>query len=206
MDVLSRSAERLLNPLQRSHMEIRILDRAVRFARADIVCLVQDDGVAPREIRLAGICAWTVPNHPRLAILGGRSRGSTLITREASVSGGDGVRFAITLSGPYFIRKQAMRPWRLGILILRGQLSQASVVTRAVPPGLDEQLPGRLQLRPVQRPFGTLSGRRRDSVLRRHQGEEFRSVTPARYLKCTGHTRRIDDSWPARISLGPNLS
>ena len=29
--------------------EIRILDRAIRFARADIVCLVQDDDLVPRD-------------------------------------------------------------------------------------------------------------------------------------------------------------
>src|SRR5829696_6335609 len=29
--------------------EIRILDRAIRFARSDIVCLVQDDDRIPRE-------------------------------------------------------------------------------------------------------------------------------------------------------------
>jgi hypothetical protein len=29
--------------------EIRILDRAIRFARSDIICLVQDDDLIPRE-------------------------------------------------------------------------------------------------------------------------------------------------------------
>ena len=29
--------------------EIRILDRAIRFARAEIVCLVQDDDLIPRD-------------------------------------------------------------------------------------------------------------------------------------------------------------
>jgi hypothetical protein len=74
MSYLDRPADFLIH--SNDLHEIRILDRAIRFARSDIVCLVQDDDLIP-----------------------------------------------------------------------------------PVPPGMDERLPGRLLLRPLQRAIGTLSSR-----------------------------------------------
>ncbi|HZA92193.1 MAG TPA: glycosyltransferase family A protein, partial [Gemmatimonadales bacterium] len=51
--------------------EIRILDRAIRFARADIVCLVQDDDLIPRETDWLNSALGQFSDNPRLAILGG---------------------------------------------------------------------------------------------------------------------------------------
>src|SRR5512132_4712304 len=49
--------------------EIRILDRAIRFARAEIVCLVQDDDLIPRNTDWLDSALRAFSNHPRLAIL-----------------------------------------------------------------------------------------------------------------------------------------
>src|SRR5918997_643556 len=51
--------------------EIRILDRAIRFARSDIVCLVQDDDLIPRETDWLEAALGHFAYHPGLAILGG---------------------------------------------------------------------------------------------------------------------------------------
>src|SRR5215211_4957501 len=51
--------------------EIRILDRAIRFARSDIICLVQDDDLIPRETDWLEAALGHFADHPRLAILGG---------------------------------------------------------------------------------------------------------------------------------------
>jgi glycosyltransferase involved in cell wall biosynthesis len=51
--------------------EIRVLDRAIRFARADIVCLVQDDDLIPREAGWLKAALGFFADHPDLAILGG---------------------------------------------------------------------------------------------------------------------------------------
>jgi glycosyltransferase involved in cell wall biosynthesis len=51
--------------------EIRILDRAIRFARSDIVCLVQDDDLIPRETNWLDAALGYFTDHPGLAILGG---------------------------------------------------------------------------------------------------------------------------------------
>lgn len=51
--------------------EIRILDRAIRFAGSDIVCLVQDDDTIPKETTWAERALDEFTKHPDLAILGG---------------------------------------------------------------------------------------------------------------------------------------
>lgn len=51
--------------------EIRILDRAIRFARAEIVCLVQDDDRIPRETAWLKRALRSFAQYPQLAILGG---------------------------------------------------------------------------------------------------------------------------------------
>lgn len=51
--------------------EIRVLDRAIRFARADIVCLVQDDDLIPDNGWWLNSALAHFTAHPELAILGG---------------------------------------------------------------------------------------------------------------------------------------
>ena len=51
--------------------EIRILDRAIRFARADIICLVQDDDLIPSETGWLEAALTQFNTYPHLAIIGG---------------------------------------------------------------------------------------------------------------------------------------
>ena len=51
--------------------EIRILDRALRFSRADIVCLVQDDDLIPADDEWLTEALASFEALPDLAILGG---------------------------------------------------------------------------------------------------------------------------------------
>lgn len=51
--------------------EIRILDRAIRFARAEIVCLIQDDDRIPLETTWLKRALRSFTRYPQLAILGG---------------------------------------------------------------------------------------------------------------------------------------
>ncbi len=51
--------------------EIRILDRAIRFARAEIICLVQDDDRIPRETGWLNSALKRFNTYPNLAIIGG---------------------------------------------------------------------------------------------------------------------------------------
>lgn len=51
--------------------EIRILDRAIRFASADVVCLVQDDDAIPEETDWLESALRQFDTYPNLAIVGG---------------------------------------------------------------------------------------------------------------------------------------
>lgn len=51
--------------------EIRASDRAIRFARAEIVCLVQDDDVIPCNSAWLNAAVTQFDAHPALAIVGG---------------------------------------------------------------------------------------------------------------------------------------
>jgi glycosyltransferase involved in cell wall biosynthesis len=90
--------------------EIRVLDRAIRFARSDIVCLVQDDDLIPPETDWldAALLAFTV--HPNLAILGGFMGFESFDPDPAKAKriwGGVQFRFVHHVNiGPYFIRRQ----------------------------------------------------------------------------------------------------
>jgi glycosyltransferase involved in cell wall biosynthesis len=91
--------------------EIRILDRAIRFARSDIVCLVQDDDLIPRETDWLDSVLGYFADHPGLAILGG-FRGYYSFDPDPAkaqcISGGDGFRFVHHVNiGPYFIRRRS---------------------------------------------------------------------------------------------------
>jgi glycosyltransferase involved in cell wall biosynthesis len=90
--------------------EIRILDRAIRFARSDIVCLVQDDDLIPRETAWLDSALSHFADHPGLAILGGFMGFESFDPDPAKarrIWGGDRFRFVHHVNiGPYFIRRQ----------------------------------------------------------------------------------------------------
>jgi len=90
--------------------EIRILDRAIRFARAEIVCLVQDDDLIPRGTDWLDTALAQFHTYPNLAIIGGfmgfgsfhpDPRKSKPIWERAPFQFVHHVNI-----GPYFIRKQ----------------------------------------------------------------------------------------------------
>jgi|GEM_PF-1557529 len=98
--------------------EIRILDRAIRFARADIVCLVQDDDLIPRETNWLLSALGQFSAYPRLAILGGFMAFESFDPDPAKAKriwGGDEFRFVHHVNiGPYFIRRgsyEALGGW-----------------------------------------------------------------------------------------------
>lgn len=90
--------------------EIRILDRAIRFARSDIVCLVQDDDVIPRESEwlLDILQQFTV--NPQLAIVGGFMGFDSFDpdpARAKRIWGSTKFRYVNHVNiGPYFIRRR----------------------------------------------------------------------------------------------------
>ena len=90
--------------------EIRILDRAIRFARSDIICLVQDDDIIPRETTWLDSALRNFADHPRLAIVGGFMGFNSFDPDPAKAKrlwGGDRFRFVHHVNiGPYFIRRQ----------------------------------------------------------------------------------------------------
>lgn len=90
--------------------EIRILDRAIRFARADVICLVQDDDTIPRDTTWLDSALSNFADHPRLAILGGFMGFESFDPDPAKVKriwGGERFRFVHHVNiGPYFIRRQ----------------------------------------------------------------------------------------------------
>jgi hypothetical protein len=90
--------------------EIRILDRAIRFASAEVICLVQDDDLIPRQT------GWLEPvlrhfeTFPALAIVGGfMGFGSFHPDPEKAKPIWEEAPFQFVHHvniGPYFIRKQ----------------------------------------------------------------------------------------------------
>jgi hypothetical protein len=54
--------------------EIRMFDRGIRFASAEIICLVQDDDIIPRETGWLDCVLEEFKKHPNLAIIGGFHR------------------------------------------------------------------------------------------------------------------------------------
>lgn len=90
--------------------EIRILDRAIRFARAEIICLVQDDDLIPQETGWLDTVLAQFNTYPNLAIIGGfmgfcsfhpDPKEAKPIWRAAPFQFVHHVNI-----GPYFIRKQ----------------------------------------------------------------------------------------------------
>jgi glycosyltransferase involved in cell wall biosynthesis len=90
--------------------EIRILDRAIRFARSDIVCLVQDDDLIPPDNGWLQAALGRFTTYPQLAILGG-FMGFERFHPDPSVTipiwGETQFRYVHHVNiGPYFIRRE----------------------------------------------------------------------------------------------------
>ncbi|MBC8065133.1 MAG: glycosyltransferase [Chlorobia bacterium] len=90
--------------------EIRILDRAIRFARAKIICLVQDDDLIPQETGWLETALAQFNTYPNLAIIGGFMgfRSFHPDPKKAKpIWGPASFQFVHHVNiGPYFIRKQ----------------------------------------------------------------------------------------------------
>jgi hypothetical protein len=98
--------------------EIRILDRAIRFARADIICVVQDDDLIPRETGWLEAGLTPFNTYPQLAILGGFMGFRSFHPdpkRLTPIWGPAPFQFVHHVNiGPYFIRQhhyQALGGW-----------------------------------------------------------------------------------------------
>jgi glycosyltransferase involved in cell wall biosynthesis len=91
--------------------EIRILDRAIRFARSDIVCLVQDDDLIPRDTSWLDSVLEQFANNPKLAIVGGFMAFDSFDPDPAKAKriwGEDDFRYVHHVNiGPYFIRRRS---------------------------------------------------------------------------------------------------
>jgi len=90
--------------------EIRIFDRGIRFASAEIICLVQDDDIIPPESGWLDCVLEEFKKHPKLAIIGG-FQGFYGLARtpgnENPIWGEAPFQFVDHVNvGPYFIRKQ----------------------------------------------------------------------------------------------------
>ncbi|HEV7587765.1 MAG TPA: glycosyltransferase [Longimicrobium sp.] len=90
--------------------EIRILDRAIRFASAEIICLVQDDDLIPRETDWLGAALARFEAQPELAIVGGFMGFDSFHPdpKKAKPAWGPApFRFVHHVNiGPYFIRRR----------------------------------------------------------------------------------------------------
>jgi glycosyltransferase involved in cell wall biosynthesis len=90
--------------------EIRILDRAIRFASAEIVCLVQDDDRIPRGFRWLDATLARFEKFPNLAVIGGFMGFGSFHPdpkKAKRVWGKAPFQFVHHVNiGPYFIRKQ----------------------------------------------------------------------------------------------------
>src|SRR5918992_500517 len=99
--------------------EIRILDRAIRFASAEIVCLVQDDDIIPHGTDWLDCVLEEFKKHPNLAIIGGFMGfpGVDPDPKDIKRLWGDALfQFVAHVNiGPYFIRKQHYRRLEVGI-------------------------------------------------------------------------------------------
>ena len=97
--------------------EIRALDRAIRFSRSDIVCLVQDDDTIPRDTAWLDDALQAFARYPRLAIVGGFMGFESFDPDPAKARRiwGGGFRFVHHVNiGPYFIRRtdyEALGGW-----------------------------------------------------------------------------------------------
>lgn len=91
--------------------EIRVTDRAIRWARAEIVCLIQDDDVIPAEPSWVESALSHFDADPALAIIGG-FMGFQSFDPDPEVAlpfwGPDEFRYVHHVNiGPYFIRRHS---------------------------------------------------------------------------------------------------
>lgn len=92
--------------------EIRILDRAIHFARDAIVCLIQDDDTIPDDTAWLDNALQQFERHPNLAMLGGfmgfnSCSRDPIETRDSSIWADAPFQFVWHVNiGPYFIRKK----------------------------------------------------------------------------------------------------
>jgi glycosyltransferase involved in cell wall biosynthesis len=90
--------------------EIRIFDRGIRFASAEIICLVQDDDIIPPETDWLDCVLEEFKKHPNLAIIGGFMGFYGFAPDPENVKriwGDAPFQFVDHVNiGPYFIRKQ----------------------------------------------------------------------------------------------------
>lgn len=90
--------------------EIRILDRAIRFARAEIICLVQDDDLIPHTTSWLNSALRHFKAYPKLAIIGGFMGFGSFHPdpkKAKPIWGKAPFQFVHHVNiGPYFIRKQ----------------------------------------------------------------------------------------------------
>ncbi|MDQ3811914.1 MAG: glycosyltransferase family 2 protein [Chloroflexota bacterium] len=91
--------------------EIRVLDRAIRFARAEIVCIVQDDDLIPPETAWLASALEHFDRYPRLAIVGGFMGFASFHPdpkHARPIWGPAPFQFVQHVNiGPYFVRKHA---------------------------------------------------------------------------------------------------
>lgn len=91
--------------------EIRILDRAMRFSRADIICLVQDDDTIPNNRAWLDNALARFDSIPDLAIMGGFMGFSGIAGLEddyKSTWGSAPFQFMLHVNiGPFFVRRKA---------------------------------------------------------------------------------------------------
>lgn len=91
--------------------EIRILDRALNFATADIVCLIQDDDTIPHDRDWIDAALTQFRQHPNLSIIGGfmgfnSCNKSPIESRDSAIWEAAEFQFVWHVNiGPYFIRK-----------------------------------------------------------------------------------------------------
>lgn len=90
--------------------EIRILDRGIRFAQAEIICIVQDDDRMPSETAWLETALTHFNTYPHLAILGGFMGYQSFHPdpkHAKPIWGPAPFQFVHHVNiGPYFIRKQ----------------------------------------------------------------------------------------------------
>jgi glycosyltransferase involved in cell wall biosynthesis len=91
--------------------EIRILDRAINFSSAEIVCIVQDDDTMPVDERWLEDVIHAFERHPNLAIVGGFMGFNGFDTDPGNVRrfwGKMPFQFVEHVNiGPYFVRKSS---------------------------------------------------------------------------------------------------
>jgi glycosyltransferase involved in cell wall biosynthesis len=113
--------------------EIRVLDRAIRFARSDIVCLVQDDDLIPAETSWLDAALERFARHPDLAIVGGFMGFESFDPDPAKarrIWGEQPFRFVHHVNiGPYLIRREPTSTSAVGITRSRMWASQGSAST-----------------------------------------------------------------------------